>query len=786
MAESAGSIYYSVDIETQKTLDAQKKLDKGFNSMQSSMDKTDKAASRAEKGIDKLGKSAGSAASQSAGLTSKLTPLASAIAGIITIQTLVTLQQLGERFNLLQSRITRLSADTAEASKTYRDLLNISSKTGAAIGDTVQLWESLTGTLKELGQTNDQVLRLTATLQKIGTLGGTSANDMSNALRQLGQGLAGGVIRAEEFNSVLEGMPELARQIAKGLGIPFSELRQRMLDGKLTAEDVLSAISKRTSDVDAEFAKIPRTVAQATNAIINEFGAAIATIDKATGSSNLLAKALDAVALGIRLTSGSLTDQERLNVLFSDRVKLQGQLATIDKGFLKNSSEANRLRDELKQIEMELLAIQDRRIAQQKKESAGAGAQTVSATPPVTSEGGQKALEALRQQAALAKLTGEERAKLSAIQKLGADATAQEKAQAAELAAEIYRLTEAQRASIAVRKEGESQSKKEIADAQKLSDLREKEEQRARKDASEKMVAQQTMAGQVDPLIGGQQAFDAELERIRLLEEAGILSKQRGDELKLQLEREHLAQMQVLREEDFARQSATNELLLASLAQLQEGATNALVGLVTGASNGEEAIRSLASSILNEAVGALVKMGIEQVKSIVMGQVAQTAATATGVASAATLATAYAPAAAAASVASFGGAAAAGLSALASAIPAAIGLFAGRAQGGPVQADNMYRINETGGPEIFNAANGRQYMMPNQRGEVVSNKDATGNGGGANVVVNITNNTGQKVTQSETQMDDKRVIDIIVGDIMGDGKTSKAIQRTTGTRRVGA
>src|SRR3990167_2017235 len=251
-AENVGSIVYEVDIETQKTLDAQKKLDKGFNSMQSGMDKTDKSASRAEKGIDKLGKSAGSAASQSAGLTSKLTPLASAIAGIITIQTLVTLQQLGERFNLLQSRITRLSADTAEASKTYRDLLNISSKTGAAIGDTVQLWESLTGTLKELGQTNDQVLRLTATLQKIGTLGGTSANDMSNALRQLGQGLAGGVIRAEEFNSVLEGMPELARQIAKGLGIPFSELRQRMLDGKLTAEDVLSAISKRTSDVDAE------------------------------------------------------------------------------------------------------------------------------------------------------------------------------------------------------------------------------------------------------------------------------------------------------------------------------------------------------------------------------------------------------------------------------------------------------------------------------------------------------------------------------------------------------
>lgn len=60
--------------------------------------------------------------------------------------------------------------------------------------------------------------------------------------------------------------------------------------------------------------------------------------------------------------------------------------------------------------------------------------------------------------------------------------------------------------------------------------------------------------------------------------------------------------------------------------------------------------------------------------------------------------------------------------------------FAGRANGGPVQAGNMYRINEGGAPEVFNAANGQQFMLPNQRGEVVSNKNATG---GAAVINNI-------------------------------------------------
>ena len=36
---------------------------------------------------------------------------------------------------------------------------------------------------------------------------------------------------AEEFNSILEQMPELARQIAAGMGVSIGELRQLMLDG---------------------------------------------------------------------------------------------------------------------------------------------------------------------------------------------------------------------------------------------------------------------------------------------------------------------------------------------------------------------------------------------------------------------------------------------------------------------------------------------------------------------------------------------------------------------------
>ncbi|MNC54762.1 hypothetical protein D3C75_1042580 [compost metagenome] len=120
---------------------------------------------------------------------------------------------------------------------------------------------------------------------------------------------------------------------------------------------------------------------------------------------------------------------------------------------------------------------------------------------------------------------------------------------------------------------------------------------------------------------------------------------------------------------------------------------------------------------------------------------------------------------------------------------ASVAAPSGRALGGPVQANGMYRVNETGAPEIFNAANGRQYMMPNARGEVVSNKDATSGGGGTGAapIVNVNNygNDSAKASAKFSEADRRWVIDVIVGDGMGDGKTGRMINQLSGTRRQG-
>ncbi|MDG4020844.1 hypothetical protein L5F55_26840, partial [Pseudomonas aeruginosa] len=442
-----------------------------------------------------------------------------------------------------------------------------------------------------------------------------------------------------------------------------------------------------------------------------------------------------------------------------------------------------------------------------------------------------KALQNLRDEAELSALAGEERAKLAARKKLSADATKEEIAEAERLAVQIFRNSEARKqekksasdTASTVKKSMEDQRRAALDNEKTIGDLSQQLAQAGLKGkelaeagaqsrlnpfATPEQVAQvralaaalyeaqhveanKQLLGQMDPIAGEDQRYQTELENLKKLNEAKLLEDQRYLELKTQAEQQHDATMKQLEEERFRRQAAGNEMIMATLDQVQQAGTNALTGLITGANNGADAMRQLAGAMLNQVVGALVKVGIEQAKNFIMGQAQQAAAATTAAATGAAMASAYAPAAAAASVASFGGAATAGLTAMAAAIPAMLGMFAGgRQYGGPVGAGGMYRINENGAPEVFQAANGRQYMLPNTRGEVISNGDATAQGS-PQISLQIINN-GPPVSATAT-MDGNNLrvtLDAVEQDFAnkvssGQGLYPKAIEGAYGFKRAG-
>ncbi|AQS50720.1 hypothetical protein PAEH1_02620 [Paenalcaligenes hominis] len=398
-----------------------------------------------------------------------------------------------------------------------------------------------------------------------------------------------------------------------------------------------------------------------------------------------------------------------------------------------------------------------------------------------------------RKELELIKLEGEARARLKAIHDLGDNASPEQKKEAEELAAQIYRIEEARKKAAAANKKGLKESEqaakenkkavadlseelrlatlegKALAEAQALSKLNKfaTPDDIARVKALagaiyELELAEQNrqMLADMDSVEAERQRFEEQLGSLKRLHEAKLLEDQRYYDLKEGLEREHNERMRQAEEERFAAQSWQNEMVIKGLNNLEQATASAMTGLLSGASNSTQAIQALAAGISQELIGSIVKMGFEQVKAWAMGQVAQKAAAAGYVASVAGQVkanTALAAQAAFTSIAAIpitGPAMAPAAAAAAAATSASLGAPAiaaaatsyggGRQYGGPTSAGKMYRINEDGRPEVFNAANGQQYLLPNTRGQVISNKDAAA--GGSNINVSVTVHSNGEIT----------------------------------------
>lgn len=231
-------------------------------------------------------------------------------------------------------------------------------------------------------------------------------------------------------------------------------------------------------------------------------------------------------------------------------------------------------------------------------------------------------------------------------------------------------------------------------------------------------------------------------------------------------------------EELYRAQSEGNAFVMDSVNALGQASTSTISGLLSGTMSATEAMQNFANIILNQAIGALVGMGIEYVKQQLVQQTMAASASAAQVAMAAgtgaAMAASYAPAAALASLASFGANAAPAQAALTSTAALASGLAVagGRQFGGPVNPGSMYRVGEGNAPELFSSG-GSSYMIPGSRGQVTP---MDGVGGG--VTFNITNNASDMVQTQQSYDPETRTVELAI--------TAVANQINSRTGKVGA
>ncbi|EPO6589432.1 tape measure protein [Enterobacter roggenkampii] len=254
--------------------------------------------------------------------------------------------------------------------------------------------------------------------------------------------------------------------------------------------------------------------------------------------------------------------------------------------------------------------------------------------------------------------------------------------------------------------------------------------------AQQTVTPQQSALGEIDPVQQLANQHAQELALIQQFETQKGQITQRGLELMNAANTEYEQARIAAQWEIYRNQSTTNQLMADAIDSLQGGATNAITGLLNGTQSLQESFANIGTTILNSVVGSLVQMGIEWVKSQLMGQAAAAASLASTMAQATAAASAWAPAAVSASIATLGSAAAVGQTAYAGSLLSAKGMaIAGaRYNGGPVSANSMYRVGENGKPEIYQANNGSQYMIPGDNGRVISNRDMQSGGSGGSVI----------------------------------------------------
>jgi hypothetical protein len=555
------------------------------------------------------------------------------------------------------------------------------------------------------------------------------------------------------------------KQLAAGIGVPVGALKQLGEEGKLTADVVVAALSRAAGQIEADFKKLPQTFEAAMMSLVDQLRMASQAADDLSGTS----AALTGIARGTAEAVGLLGDQLRAaageanGLGRNDAIGEWSRRTTLVLSYVADAADLTwqtlsvlgrnvrfvfeGVGRELGGIGAQIAAVmrgdfaQARAIGEQIRADAAAARSELDAADARTLGGRQLAGQAMRERMgamATADTSGYmDRADRLAKGKAGTltsptrvDPKAEKKAadEARKAADERTRgYLEQIEAEARIQAEADAAAQKFYENQERRRQQEAQAEARAQEDRQQgQQFAQGLIAGD-DPIA----RLQLELEQKSALLAQYALQDQANMQLyadaRVQLENDTAARItQILADQEAQRLSLQAQTvqgyssLFGSLADVSKQFAGEQSGIYKAMFVASKAF-AIADAILK------IQQGIANAAALPypanLGAMASVAA-ATGSIISTIKGTNY------------GG---------------------GRQYGGPVSAGSLYRVNETGAPEMFVGSGGRQYMLPTQGGQVVPADELGGMGGGIRVVVN---NFGG--AQVETRQIGPREVEVMI------------------------
>ncbi|MBH3004150.1 tape measure protein [Serratia nevei] len=264
MAEQdGGSLVYQVDIDTAKMITGSRRASVVLEEM-------GKQSGKADASLSKLERQAGST-----GLTlGTLSRVAKAVTAAISFREVLS---YADAWTTLNNKL----ANAVRANETLADVtervFQITQDTRSSLNGTATLYARLERATRSYNTSADDLAKLTTIINQGFVVSGATAQEAEGAIVQLSQGLASGVLRGQEYNSVAEQGSRLSIALADSLEVSIGQLRAMAAQGKLTTDVVVKGLLSQGDAIGREFAKTTMTIGQASQIASNNITKFIGT-----------------------------------------------------------------------------------------------------------------------------------------------------------------------------------------------------------------------------------------------------------------------------------------------------------------------------------------------------------------------------------------------------------------------------------------------------------------------------------------------------------------------------
>lgn len=808
MAESLGTIYYDVDANLEPLLGKMRQAESALGGLGKEMGKTDRSAGRLDTQMTKTAVAVDKANKSASGAQSAFGGLYKVLAAYIGLQTVKTIVSLSDEYGQMASRIRQVTSNTEEYEMVQRRLLATANETYRSLSEAQEVFIRTADSIRDLGYSTEEALDITDSFSFMLTTNAASADRANAAIAAYSKSIQTGKVSSDQWQSMLAAMPTIVDAIASATGRSNTEIKKLGVEGRLSVEALNEALRRSRDENAALTEQMDTSVQDAFTALRNSLQVFVGKVNESSGATGIFTDAVGEMAAALQdpetieaaqalagavvtsLTAIMAAARETVSVVkwaaesmaaymhgaaSGDIVRLEEQLKglrELQRGGIAAAGSRVRIgADGVRWVSdkelAERIAATEAQIDAFWKGQEARTPDLPSPVPTVTREDVQL-IEA--EASATERTTTARRAKTDADRE--AEAAAQKKLAAQEadiktmleLREALYQTTLSadqlrdRKAELSLSGYATPEQIKVVQDLAKQLEIAhsaaaELEQRRSAFTGD----AAGAIRGQVSPLSGG--AFDDQAARYAAEaaaeQERYALQLERLREAK-ELEIEVIGGYQAL-EQQMAQEHA-DRLMQIEEARVQAMAAQSAAAFGAMASDLEAFAKTFGAE--NSKMMAIAKAAA--IAQTIMETYAGAQKAFSALAGIPIVGPALGTAAAAAAIA--GG----------MARVAQIRGTSGRLAGGPVSAGSMYRVNENGAPEVFSAANGQQFMIPNQRGEVISNRNATAGGGG--VVINIHNAPQGTVAESSQDQDGQQMIDIWVADFMADGRTASAVQ----------